>query len=113
MTHQNTALWMPKRGAGFQVGPAPYTRPAADEVVLRVRAVAVNPVDAIPGLAYRLILPWVAFPAVIGSDVAGEVVEVGAHVTHLHPGDRVLGMATGLERSATGRRKARSRRTPC
>lgn len=96
---QNSALWLPRRGARLVVGPAPYTPPAADEVVVRVHAVAVNPVDGIPGFSYRLIMPWLKFPAVIGGDVAGEVVEVGTSVTRLRPGDRVLGAALGLERS--------------
>jgi NADPH:quinone reductase-like Zn-dependent oxidoreductase len=99
MTHENRALWLPKRGAKFEVGPAPYTPPGPDEVVVRVHAVAVNPVDGMPGFAYRVVLPWLTFPAVIGADVAGEVVEAGAGVTRLHPGDRVLGHAVGLERS--------------
>jgi NADPH:quinone reductase-like Zn-dependent oxidoreductase len=99
MTDQNIALRLPKRGARFEVRPAPYTSPAANEVVVRVRAVAVNPVDGLPGFLYRLILPWLRFPAVIGSDVAGEVVQVGAGVTRLHPGDRVLGHAFGAEKS--------------
>ena len=99
MPSENKALWLPKRGAKLTVGPAPYTPPAAGEVVVRVRAVAVNPVDAIPGIAYRLILPWLTCPAVIGGDVAGEVVEVGESVTRMKPGDRVLGLALGLERS--------------
>jgi Alcohol dehydrogenase GroES-like domain len=77
-----------------------------------VRAVAVNPVDAIPGLAYRLIMPWLTFPAIIGGDVAGEVVEAGPGVTRLQPGDRVLGMADGLERSRNNAAEAPSRRTP-
>ena len=67
--------------------------------MVRVRAVAVNPVDAISGFFYRIILPWLTFPAVIGADVAGEIVEVGTNVTRLRPGDRVLGHAVGLERS--------------
>ncbi|GAA1792506.1 zinc-binding alcohol dehydrogenase family protein [Actinomadura chokoriensis] len=99
MTEQNVALWLPKRGGRFEVGPAPYTSPAAGEVVVRVRAVAVNPIDGIPGLLYRAVLPWLTFPAVIGSDVAGEIVEVGADVTRLRPGDRVLGHAFGVEKS--------------
>ncbi|MGH3645532.1 MAG: zinc-binding alcohol dehydrogenase family protein [Mycobacterium sp.] len=98
MTPENTALWLPKRGAQFALGAAPYTRPAADEVVVRVRAVAVNPIDGMPGFAYRLILPWLTFPAVVGCDVAGEVVEVGSDVTRLRPGDRVVGIAGGIER---------------
>jgi NADPH:quinone reductase-like Zn-dependent oxidoreductase len=96
---QNTALWLPKRGAAFEVGPAPYTPPGANEVVVRVRAVAVNPIDAMPGFAYRIVLPWLTYPAVIGADVAGEVVEVGPGVADLRPGDRVLGLAVGVERN--------------
>ncbi|GHF00458.1 hypothetical protein GCM10014715_65770 [Streptomyces spiralis] len=99
MSRQNTALWLPKPGARFEVGPAPYTSPAANEVVVRVRAVAVNPIDGLPGFLYRLALPWLTFPAVVGSDVAGEVVEVGADVTRLQPGDRVLGHAFGVDKS--------------
>jgi NADPH:quinone reductase-like Zn-dependent oxidoreductase len=44
-----------------------------------------------------MILPWLTFPTVAGMDVAGEVVEVGRNVTRLHPGDRVLGHAFGME----------------
>jgi NADPH:quinone reductase-like Zn-dependent oxidoreductase len=99
MTPENMALWLRKPGARFEVGPAPYTRPAADEVVVRARAVAVNPVDGIPGVGYRVILPWLTFPAVVGCDVAGEVVEVGSGVTRLRLGDRVVGHAVGGERN--------------
>jgi NADPH:quinone reductase-like Zn-dependent oxidoreductase len=99
MTDENTALWLPRPGAAFEVGPAPYTPPAAHEVVVRVRAVAVNPIDAMPGVGYRVVLPWLKFPAVVGYDVAGEVVEVGTGVTRLQPGHRVIGCAAGLEKS--------------
>ncbi|MDR3471120.1 MAG: zinc-binding alcohol dehydrogenase family protein [Devosia sp.] len=66
---------------------------------MRTRAVGLNLVDGIPGFAYRLILPWLKFPAVIGGDVAGEVVETGPGVDRFKAGDRVLGHALGLERS--------------
>jgi NADPH:quinone reductase-like Zn-dependent oxidoreductase len=99
MTPDNSALWMARAGAQFHVRPADYTPPRRHEVVVRVRAVAVNFVDAIPGVAYRVILPWLNFPAVIGSDAAGEVVEVGAGVTRLKVGDRVVGHAVGPEKS--------------
>ena len=99
MNEQNSALWLPRRGARFEVGPAPYTHPSPDEVVVRAHAIAVNPIDGAPGWAYRVILPWLTFPAVIGGDLAGAVVEVGANVTRLRPGDRVVGHAVGLERS--------------
>lgn len=98
-TPENLALWLPKRGGRFTVGPAPYTRPGANEVVVRTRAIGLNLVDGIPGFAYRLILPWLTFPAVVGGDVAGEVVETGPGVSRFKVGDRVLGHALGLERS--------------
>ena len=99
MTNENSALWLLKRGGPFEVGPAPYTRPGPDEVVVQARAIAVNPIDGMPVIAYRLILPWLKFPAVIGYDVAGEVFEVGERVTRLKPGDRVVGIACGTEKS--------------
>jgi NADPH:quinone reductase-like Zn-dependent oxidoreductase len=99
LTPENLALWLPKRGGQFTVGSAPYTRPGVNEVVVRTRAVGLNLVDGIPGLAYRLILPWLTFPAVVGGDVAGEIVEIGRGVDRFKVGDRVLGHAVGLDRS--------------
>jgi NADPH:quinone reductase-like Zn-dependent oxidoreductase len=98
-TPENLALWLPKRGGRFEVGPAPYTPPGPNEVVVRTGAVGLNLVDGIPGIAYRLILPWLTFPAVVGCDVAGEVVEVGPGIDRFKVGDRVLGHALGVERS--------------
>ena len=99
MTYTNEALWLPKRGGELAVASSKYTTPKAGEVVVRTRAVAVNFVDAMPGFAYRFVLPWLTFPAVIGSDVAGEIVEVGPGVTRLHVGDRVVAHAVGPEKS--------------
>ncbi len=69
------------------------------ELVVRVRAIAVNPIDRINGPARRIVLPWLRYPAVLGSDVAGEVVAVGPGGTRFAIGDRVLGHAAGAERS--------------
>jgi NADPH:quinone reductase-like Zn-dependent oxidoreductase len=99
MNPHNSALWLARPGADFEVRPAEYTAPKAHEVVVRVRAVAVNFVDSMPGIAFRVVLPWLTFPAVIGSDAAGEIVEVGAAVTRLNVGDRVVGHAVGPEKS--------------
>jgi NADPH:quinone reductase-like Zn-dependent oxidoreductase len=95
----NYALWLKRPSARFEVGPAPYTAAGAGEVVVRVRAVSVNPVDTLHGMLLRLVAPWLRYPAILGGDVAGEVVEVGPGVTRFRPGDRVLGLALGLERS--------------
>ena len=98
MSLDNAALWLPKPGRPFEVGPAPITRPGPGEVLVRVRAVAVNPVDDLPVLGYRLVLRWLRFPAIVGGDVAGEIVEAGPGVDRLRVGDRVLGLAVGVER---------------
>ena len=61
---------------------------AADEVLVRVRAVALNHLD----LWVRRGLPTlkVKMPHILGSDIAGVVEEVGALVHHVHPGDEVI-----------------------
>ena len=42
----NTAAYLPKQKAEhFEINEAPYTSPKKDEIVIRTRAVAVNPVD--------------------------------------------------------------------
>jgi NADPH:quinone reductase-like Zn-dependent oxidoreductase len=99
VTEENLALWLTRRGGGLTIGAAPRSAAGPGEVVVRVRAVAVNPIDAMPPIAYPFVLPWLRFRAVLGTDVAGEVVEVGPGVTTFAPGDRVLGHAVGLEKS--------------
>jgi NADPH:quinone reductase-like Zn-dependent oxidoreductase len=94
----NEALWLDSARAGFRVGPAPSPLPGAGEIVVRTRAIGLNPVDALPGLARRVVYPWLRYPAVLGTDVAGDVVQVGAGVRRFRLGDRVVGLATGQER---------------
>ena len=96
---ENKALWLNAKRAPFTVGPAPYTAPRADEIVVRARAVAVNPVDRLYQPLGDFITPWIAYPFVVGSDVAGEVVEVGDAVTRFSIGDRVVGLAAGSDKS--------------
>ncbi len=73
---------------GLRYMDLPDPQPDAGEVVLRVRACALNHLDiwlriGIP--AYRLALPHVP-----GSDVVGEVVAVGDGVTNVRVGDKVI-----------------------
>ncbi|HEU4946379.1 MAG TPA: NADP-dependent oxidoreductase [Kribbella sp.] len=64
---------------------------APTEVLVRVMAAGVNPVDHFTrlGVAYNRVLD---LPFINGWDVAGVVVEVGYGVTLFKPGDRVFGM---------------------
>ena len=98
-TPPNEALFLLGPRGPFEVRPTPMPTPGAGELVVRVRAVAVNPVDAITGPLRRLVSPWVRFPTVLGSDVAGEVVAVGPDVTDLRVGDRVTAFAAGQEKA--------------
>lgn len=84
----NKAAWLTERKAKpFKVDHAPMPTPEADEVVVKNSAVAVNPVDwKIQEAGYFV----EKFPNILGTDVAGEIVEVGSSVTNFKKGDRVL-----------------------
>lgn len=96
----NIAAWLPPRHADLEVDAAPYTSPAPDEIVVKNRALAINPLDWIIQLAGNIAYPWLKHPFVIGSDVAGEVVEIGSAVTRFAIGDRVLGFAVGTDKDS-------------
>jgi NADPH:quinone reductase-like Zn-dependent oxidoreductase len=79
----------------LEVRDVPEPTPGAGEVKVRVVATSINPIDwklregaRRPGVALE-------FPAILGRDAAGEVVEVGPGVTRLRVGDRVAGLVTG------------------
>ena len=93
----NTAAWIGAKLARLEVGPAPYSAPGEDQVVVRNHAVAVNPLDWIIQLVGPLAYRWLTYPTVLGSDVAGEVVEVGSAVTRFRVGDRVLAHAVSTD----------------
>jgi NADPH:quinone reductase-like Zn-dependent oxidoreductase len=72
---------------------APEPRIRADQVLVRVRACALNRLDlfvraGIPGMRFNM-------PHVLGSDIAGEIVEVGELCQRVQPGWRVL-LSPGL-----------------
>jgi len=94
----NTAAWLGAPRARLEVKPAPYTHPREDEIVVKNHAVAINPLDWILQVVGKLIYRWIKYPFVIGTDLAGEVVEVGTAVTRFRVGDRVLGHAVGMEK---------------
>lgn len=78
----------------IQYGDLPDPSPAAGQVLVKMAAVSVNPIDTyIRGGAKYWELPE---PFVIGCDLAGTVIEVGAGVKQFKPGDRVWGSNQGL-----------------
>jgi len=96
----NTAAWINAQHDQLEAGPAPYTPPGDDQIVIRNRAVAINPLDWIIQVAGNLAYRWLSYPTVLGSDTAGEVAEVGKAVTRFRVGDRVLGHAVGTDRDS-------------
>lgn len=91
------ALWL-DRGGALRVGPAATPVPRGAQILVRNEAVAVNPVDWVVQTIGSVVYPWLTRPAVLGEDVAGEVIAVGPDVTRFRVGDRVLGLAVGTEK---------------
>lgn len=68
----------------FEDVPDPQLR--KDQVLVKVKACALNHLD----LFIRKGLPGVKLPHINGSDVSGEIAEVGEYITDLKVGQRVL-----------------------
>jgi len=67
-----------------------YPSPGADEILVKVYAVGLNPIDnAIPGGIFKPVLHF-TLPATLGSDVAGVVIATGSKVTRFTPGDEIF-----------------------
>ncbi|CAM6108383.1 unnamed protein product [Calypogeia fissa] len=62
-----------------------------NEVLVRTRAAAVNPLDIRMRAGYGKSLFEPLLPLVLGRDVSGEVAAVGSAVRHLHVGQEVFG----------------------
>ncbi|CDF33306.1 unnamed protein product [Chondrus crispus] len=73
----------------FEMGDLPVPTPGTSEVLLRVHAAGLNPIDL--KRSYLCNPDDETFPVVTGYDVAGVVESVGSGVTDFAPGDRVFG----------------------
>lgn len=71
----------------LQLADVPDPVPAAGEVIVRIRAAGVNPVDAYVRTGQYSRLPQL--PYIPGFDGAGEIESVGDEVTTWSPGERV------------------------
>jgi NADPH:quinone reductase-like Zn-dependent oxidoreductase len=84
------AIVIPRHGGPdvLELRDVPQPEPEANEVLVRVRACALNRLDlwsraGIPGIQFPL-------PLIPGSDIAGEVAAVGSAVRHAKVGEQVV-----------------------
>jgi NADPH:quinone reductase-like Zn-dependent oxidoreductase len=74
---------------GLRAGEMPDPEVGEGDVLVQVHAAALNPLDSkIRDGEFKLILPY-RMPLVLGHDLAGVVVRVGAGVQQFKPGDEV------------------------
>lgn len=86
------ALTFKRYGKSPDIGLTDVPRPTLkpDELLVEVYAAGINPVDnMIPTGAFKPVLHF-KLPAILGSDLAGVVTEVGNRVTRFKPGDAIF-----------------------
>ncbi|KGO39702.1 Polyketide synthase, enoylreductase [Penicillium expansum] len=95
MTATHQAAILPQKGGPLSIEKRATPEPGPNEVLIEVKAVALNPVDYYQrdfGLP-----PVPIYPAVIGSDTSGLITKVGSNVsTAPAPGSRVIAFASSF-----------------
>ena len=86
MPPSQKALYLNKRFGDFVVQDAPIYKPGPGEILIKVHATSLNPVDW-KIQKYGAFIE--EFPAILGTDVAGDVEELGEGVSEFKKGDRV------------------------
>lgn len=76
----------------FYYGDTPDLKPGPGEVLVRMLATSINPIDWKLRRGDLEALRPLQFPAILGRDLAGEVVRLGTGVETRKIGDRVLGL---------------------
>ena len=80
------ALLLNAKYGKFNVGTAPVPKPGPGEILIKIKGVALNPVDwKIQKYGFLVEI----FPAILGGDIAGDVEEIGEGVTGFKKSDRV------------------------
>ena len=92
--HQRPKIMKAARLHAYQAAPnvkeVAIPDPSADEVLVRVAAAALNPLDVkVRAGAMHWYFPF-EFPYTIGTDLAGEISVLGSNVTRWSKGDKVV-----------------------
>ncbi|KAG2145218.1 chaperonin 10-like protein [Suillus clintonianus] len=86
-TQQQKALFLQSKQGKFAVGSRSIPKPGKDELLIKVYSAALNPVDH-KVQEYGVFVEQ--YPAVLGEDIAGLVVETGENVRNFAKGDKVF-----------------------
>ncbi|KAJ7099853.1 chaperonin 10-like protein [Mycena crocata] len=87
MAPTQKALLIEHKGGPFVIGTRPIPTPGPGELLVKIHAAGLNPVD---WKIQALGLFVTDFPAVVGTDVAGSVEALGEGVQDFQKGDRVF-----------------------
>jgi len=87
MSKTSLQYQIPKQGGSFTDVSVPHPTPGPDEICIRTRAVALNPLDWKSRAFGVMVQSW---PAVLGVDAAGVIDSVGESVKDFEPGDEVF-----------------------
>lgn len=86
MSRTQKALYLTKKFGDFVLQDAPIYKPGPGEILIKIQATSLNPVD----WKIRKYGSFVEdYPAILGTDVAGDVEELGEGVKEFQKGDRV------------------------
>ena len=99
-THK--ALLLLEKQGKYVVQDVPTPKPGPGELLVEVKAVGLNPVDWKVNYDYAFLIA--EYPAIVGSDAAGTVKEIGEGVTGFAVGDRVYVYLRLIESQLTDRR---------
>jgi NADPH:quinone reductase-like Zn-dependent oxidoreductase len=86
-------------GQPIQIDEIPVPQPGPGQILIQVKAAAVNPVDWKIAAGYLPNLPQ-PMPLTLGCELAGIVTAIGANVTNFASGDRVFGYGSLLRNGA-------------
>ncbi|KAJ6579224.1 chaperonin 10-like protein [Mycena vulgaris] len=86
---QQKALLIKEEKAAFIVGTLPIPKPGPGDILIRIKATALNPGDW-KQKKYGFLID--KYPAVLGSDLAGDVEELGEGVEGFSKGDKVFAL---------------------
>lgn len=94
MQLKNAAAWLfTEKAPELEVAEAPLPDCGDEDIIIKTRYVAINPVDwkiqASGGFGLK-------YPAILGEDVVGEVIEVGKKQKSFRVGQRVVANAQGF-----------------